>query len=1147
MGTNAEIKNKGESGYVCQLPLVGGTVLAYSPSLVNCGNLDDYGGNAGGDVDLLYSSEGPAASYNEVAENSGSGNGGNSKYIAVNQVEVAEFPTSRMTDDVVLFRVLWDGHSTSSTSTNGSTTSSSDEKMTTSGYIEDITLPELLSCLINPPSSLTNTQRLTHQKTLVTPYNLSSMPTSTTDLTVLPQKLLKLTSQSITKHVHATTCRKQFGLEWRIENDILCNLVTCAALEIRKEIALKIRYELLVERSRLRVEGGLEKKKKKKKKGGMKGSDDEEVVNEDGNDFGYYYKHPNQYMSSFTPPPALPSDDDDSDSDSDEVGKSRSKTKLSKDELKQYQMKLSEQVNIAPSKIAERIKVACTMAYDYVQQTGKLVEYYNECDKRKIAEGKEKERMASIVGGRGMGSGRQNIAPPTDGGEVRRSSRARSTVDYTDAGMMMASSAGGGGIGIDELDDAMEMKVSSKSLLPRENVVGGPTALYLLNMLDMITKEEKKDDEADGDDDMKDDDDDNDPFFKPNSCLIIDQLGRKHRYLSPSSIQQSIVRSIEAHQITTPKYLLDEEELNDGHSHVTDLICTTGDKITDLGQFEPSSFARCRFAPHTFIPETDEEDDHDDHNEEAEDTPEEIEARRLAEEASKQRKIQRRLDKKAAIQKRNAELERAYRARKAFEIWRFRSIHGDGCTIFPTWREFSMKILKDKFNGKVGDSTSSVGETATVSTQVTTGMTTSSEPHPADAWGKTITVSDSSRPAAAAPSNVATSSSEAAVSSTVAPPVPPAQAATAVPSSTQNDEELARSLAAAAETNGDDLPLAKRRRTTRRAATSGSEPVFYGGHTSFSRDQLLDSLVRILYQTKPGSSSLMDLKKLVFPEIVDISRGGAPEMKKIRSALGHLVYRLGKVSRLVVDVEKGDATCLELLKEGPLVKFQTDNVDANDEVGDIAAAATSAQSQPKSEETVSGSTEDQPMEAVKTNDAPVVNTGDVTETTDAGTNVDSATADSAALAPRTYDKQGRPEWREDDDELLWLCHQEMGNKWAEMTELHFKERGLMENHVKNRWYSVTFKRFVATKYGPDAHPNSLSASAPVMDEHTKARLSALEGYISNRTLFLFCVYHVLYFVHNLTYASLLLLQYESYNTNSPSYRVISSKITNEGD
>jgi len=53
---------------------------------------------------------------------------------------------------------------------------------------------------------------------------------------------------------------------------------TCAALEIRKEIGLKIRYELLVERSRLCVEGGLEKKKKRGV--GMKGS--EEIVVGDG-------------------------------------------------------------------------------------------------------------------------------------------------------------------------------------------------------------------------------------------------------------------------------------------------------------------------------------------------------------------------------------------------------------------------------------------------------------------------------------------------------------------------------------------------------------------------------------------------------------------------------------------------------------------------------------------------------------------------------------------------------------------------------------------------------------------------------------------------------------------------------------------------
>ena len=54
-----------------------------------------------------------------------------------------------------------------------------------------------------------------------------------------------------------------------------------------------------------------------------------------------------------------------------------------------------------------------------------------------------------------------------------------------------------------------------------------------------------------------------DPFFEPNPCLIIDQLGHKQRCISPASIQSSIMRFMED-QIDTPtSCLLDEEELLD--------------------------------------------------------------------------------------------------------------------------------------------------------------------------------------------------------------------------------------------------------------------------------------------------------------------------------------------------------------------------------------------------------------------------------------------------------------------------------------------------------------------------------------------------------------------------------------------------------
>ena len=42
-----------------------------------------------------------------------------------------------------------------------------------------------------------------------------------------------------------------------------------------------------------------------------------------------------------------------------------------------------------------------------------------------------------------------------------------------------------------------------------------------------------------------------------------------------------------------------------GHRYVTDMVCTTVDAAADLPQFEPTSFARCRFAPRTHALEPD--------------------------------------------------------------------------------------------------------------------------------------------------------------------------------------------------------------------------------------------------------------------------------------------------------------------------------------------------------------------------------------------------------------------------------------------------------------------------------------------------------------------------------------------------------------
>ena len=48
---------------------------------------------------------------------------------------------------------------------------------------------------------------------------------------------------------------------------------------------------------------------------------------------------------------------------------------------------------------------------------------------------------------------------------------------------------------------------------------------------------------------------------------------------------------------------------------------------------------------------------------------------------------------RAREQGRDPGLERSHRARKAYELWRFRCIHGDGCTIFPLWSLASREIM----------------------------------------------------------------------------------------------------------------------------------------------------------------------------------------------------------------------------------------------------------------------------------------------------------------------------------------------------------------------------------------------------------------------------------------------------------------------
>ena len=55
-----------------------------------------------------------------------------------------------------------------------------------------------------------------------------------------------------------------------------------------------------------------------------------------------------------------------------------------------------------------------------------------------------------------------------------------------------------------------------------------------------------------------------------------------------------------------------------------------------------------------------------------------------------------------------------------------------------------------------------------------------------------------------------------------------------------------------------------------------------------------------------------------------------------------------------------------------------------------------------------------------------------------------------------------------DDLLLWEGHQNLGKKWVEISTKYF-DAARSENHIKNRWYSATFKKFIVQEYGAAAY------------------------------------------------------------------------------
>ena len=90
-------------------------------------------------------------------------------------------------------------------------------------------------------------------------------------------------------------------------------------------------------------------------------------------------------------------------------------------------------------------------------------------------------------------------------------------------------------------------------------------------------------------------------------------------------------------------------------------------------------------------------------------------------------------------------------------------------------------------------------------------------------------------------------------------------------------------------------------------------------------------------------------------------------------------------------------------------------------------------------------------------------------------------SDLAQQLPGRVGKQVRDRWvnhlnpsinhlpfSKEDDLKLWEGHCLLGKRWVEISAKYYNSTR-SENHIKNRWYSATFKKFVTSEFGPDAY------------------------------------------------------------------------------
>lgn len=104
------------------------------------------------------------------------------------------------------------------------------------------------------------------------------------------------------------------------------------------------------------------------------------------------------------------------------------------------------------------------------------------------------------------------------------------------------------------------------------------------------------------------------------------------------------------------------------------------------------------------------------------------------------------------------------------------------------------------------------------------------------------------------------------------------------------------------------------RRSRRSTRGDVDNPIFYGTSQSLSAHQVVETVLRLLNQTYPQSMTLFELKNLIMGDIETGGSGSASftDLKRIRSALGKVMYRMGAVNRSFISSES-DLPCWKML------------------------------------------------------------------------------------------------------------------------------------------------------------------------------------------------------------------------------------------